>query len=70
MNKITRHGATRPPAATSPPSCTPTRIWQAREPGPLIITEGKGVYVQDDPESYIEGLAGLWCTSLASARSA
>src|SRR5216684_1999180 len=33
--------------------------------GPLIITGGKGIYVQDDTgKSYIEGLAGLWCTSL------
>ena len=33
--------------------------------GPLIITEGKGVHVYDDQgKRYIEGLAGLWCTSL------
>jgi 4-aminobutyrate--pyruvate transaminase len=33
--------------------------------GPLIITEGKGVRVYDeDGKDYIEGLAGLWCTSL------
>ncbi len=35
------------------------------EKGPLIITEGKGIYVYDDSgNEYIEGLAGLWCTSL------
>lgn len=33
--------------------------------GPLIITHGEGVYVFDDAgNKYIEGLAGLWCTSL------
>ena len=33
--------------------------------GPRIITGGEGVYVfDDDGNRYIEGLAGLWCTSL------
>jgi len=33
--------------------------------GPLIIDNGKGIYVYDDSgKEYIEGLAGLWCTSL------
>ena len=33
--------------------------------GPRIITGGDGVYViDDDGNRYIEGLAGLWCTSL------
>lgn len=33
--------------------------------GPLIITEGDGVFVRDDDgKSYLEGLAGLWCASL------
>ena len=33
--------------------------------GPLVITEGKGVFVKDNHgKEYIEGLAGLWCTSL------
>lgn len=32
--------------------------------GPLIIETGKGIYVYDDDgKEYIEGLAGLWCTS-------
>lgn len=35
------------------------------EIGPRIITGGEGVYVvDDDGNRYIEGLAGLWCTSL------
>ena len=33
--------------------------------GPLILTGGKGIHVFDENgKSYIEGLAGLWCTSL------
>ena len=35
------------------------------ETGPLVITHGKGIYVYDERgKEYIEGLAGLWCTSL------
>src|SRR5579862_1348944 len=33
--------------------------------GPLVITEGHGVFVRDENgKSYLEGLAGLWCASL------
>ena len=33
--------------------------------GPLVITEGHGVYVRDENgKEYLEGLAGLWCASL------
>ena len=33
--------------------------------GPLTITKGEGIYVFDDAgNKYIEGLSGLWCTSL------
>lgn len=33
--------------------------------GPLVISEGDGVFVKDENgKSYIEGLAGLWCVSL------
>src|SRR5262244_1679964 len=36
-----------------------------RETGPLIIERAHGVYVYDtDGKSYIEGMAGLWCTAL------
>jgi len=36
-----------------------------RETGPLVIERGHGVYVYDtDGKAYIEGMAGLWCTSL------
>ena len=33
--------------------------------GPLVITQGDGVYVWDDKgNQYLERLAGLWCVSL------
>jgi 4-aminobutyrate---pyruvate transaminase len=33
--------------------------------GPLVITEGHGVFVRDENgKEYLEGLAGLWCASL------
>jgi len=33
--------------------------------GPLILEEGKGIYVKDiEGNEYIEGMAGLWCTAL------
>jgi 4-aminobutyrate--pyruvate transaminase len=33
--------------------------------GPLTITRGNGIYVYDESDKeYIEGVAGLWCTSL------
>jgi 4-aminobutyrate---pyruvate transaminase len=33
--------------------------------GPLVITEGDGVFVHgEDGKKYLEGLAGLWCVSL------
>lgn len=42
-----------------------TNLAAHRETGPLILDEGKGIYVRDERgKEYIEGLAGLWCTSL------
>src|SRR5438552_3176009 len=42
-----------------------TNLMKLRETGPLVIERGKGVRVFDDlGKDYIEGLAGLWCTSL------
>jgi len=36
-----------------------------QETGPLILTEGKGVWVHDDAgKAYLEGMAGLWCVAL------
>jgi 4-aminobutyrate--pyruvate transaminase len=33
--------------------------------GPLVITDGDGVFVRDeDGKTYLEGLSGLWCVSL------
>lgn len=42
-----------------------TNLATHRETGPLILERGKGIRVWDtDGKEYIEGLAGLWCTSL------
>jgi len=41
-----------------------TNLATHEKTGPLIIETGKGIYVYDDSgKEYIEGLAGLWCTS-------
>src|ERR1700680_4584525 len=33
--------------------------------GPMVITEGSGVFVRDENgKEYLEALAGLWCVSL------
>ena len=48
-----------------------TNLAKHRETGPLIITRGKGIYVYDeDGKAYIEGMAGLWCTSLGFGEEA
>lgn len=42
-----------------------TNLEQHNIIGPRIITKGEGVYVYDDAgQRYLEGMAGLWCTSL------
>ncbi len=42
-----------------------TNLAVHREVGPLVLERGKGVYVYDvSGKDYIEGMAGLWCTSL------
>src|SRR3954465_15683842 len=42
-----------------------TNLRQHERQGPLVITGGEGVFVQDDDgKRYLEGLAGLWCTGL------
>jgi 4-aminobutyrate---pyruvate transaminase len=42
-----------------------THLRRHLETGPLVIVRGEGVRVFDDTgKSYIEGMAGLWCTSL------
>jgi len=66
MNKITpprgNSAASRDIASVLHPY---THLRKHEGQGPLIITSGKGIYVQDDTgKSYIEGLAGLWCASL------
>lgn len=42
-----------------------TNLATHREVGPLVLESGKGVFVYDTAgKEYIEGMAGLWCTSL------
>ncbi|MCW5699443.1 MAG: aspartate aminotransferase family protein [Rhodospirillales bacterium] len=42
-----------------------THLRRHLETGPLVIVRGDGVRVYDETgKGYIEGLAGLWCTSL------
>jgi len=42
-----------------------TNLATHRQTGPLILESGKGIYVYDSSgKEYIEGMAGLWCTSL------
>lgn len=42
-----------------------TNLATHREVGPLVLQRAKGIYVYDSMgKPYIEGLAGLWCTSL------
>jgi 4-aminobutyrate--pyruvate transaminase len=42
-----------------------TNLAAHRESGPVVIERGEGVYVWDaDGRKLIEGLSGLWCTSL------
>ncbi|WP_373504990.1 aminotransferase [Aestuariivirga sp.] len=42
-----------------------TNLARHREVGPLILNEGRGIYLYDDKgKRYLEGMAGLWCTAL------
>ena len=42
-----------------------TNLRKHESEGPLVITGGRGIYVQDESgREYIEALAGLWCASL------
>ena len=42
-----------------------TNLLTHRSVGPLVLERGEGIYVVDTSgKRYIEGLAGLWCTSL------
>lgn len=42
-----------------------TNLAAHRDSGPMVLERGKGVMVWDNTgKSYIEGMAGLWCTAL------
>jgi 4-aminobutyrate--pyruvate transaminase len=48
-----------------------TNLEAFRMTGPLTIERGQGIYVFDsEGRSYIEGLAGLWCTALGYGEEA
>ncbi|MBA3520502.1 MAG: aminotransferase class III-fold pyridoxal phosphate-dependent enzyme, partial [Rhizobiales bacterium] len=37
--------------------------------GPMVITEGEGVWLKDDKgDSYIDSMAGLWCVNVGYGR--
>ncbi len=41
-----------------------TNLAQHAESGPHLVEQGRGIFIYDDSgKEYIEGLAGLWCTS-------
>ena len=42
-----------------------TNLKTHEETGPMVVSRGDGIFVQDDEGNrYIEGLSGLWCTAL------
>ena len=42
-----------------------TNLRQHQRQGPLVVTEGHGVYVKDESgRQYIEAMSGLWCAAL------
>jgi hypothetical protein len=42
-----------------------TNLASIRNTGPLVIDRGQGVFLYDsNGKSYIDGMAGLWCTAL------
>ncbi len=42
-----------------------TNLERHKTVGPQVMAKGKGIWVYDEEgKSYIEGMAGLWCTSL------
>ncbi|MBZ0217302.1 MAG: aminotransferase class III-fold pyridoxal phosphate-dependent enzyme, partial [Fimbriimonadaceae bacterium] len=44
-----------------------TNLAAHRETGPVVMERGEGIYLWDDKgNKLIEGLAGLWCTSLGN----
>ncbi len=56
------HSASRDIASSIHPY---TNLKTHETEGPLVITEGDGVFVRDeDGKTYLEGLSGLWCVSL------
>lgn len=47
-----------------------TNLKTHEKDGPLVVARGEGIYIYDDGgRQYLEGLAGLWCTSLGFSES-
>ncbi|MFC7049476.1 aminotransferase [Emcibacter nanhaiensis] len=47
-----------------------TNLFEHRENGALVIERGQGIHVYDvQGKEYIEGMAGLWCTSFGFSES-
>ena len=45
-----------------------TDMSKLNQDGPLMVVRGEGIYVYDEEDNqYIDGLAGLWCSSLGYA---
>ena len=59
-----RHASPLP--ATSPPTCIPSPTLAHPEVGPLVITRGDGIFVEDD-----HGAGATWraCPGCGAARS-
>jgi 4-aminobutyrate--pyruvate transaminase len=48
-----------------------TNLAALRSQSPLVLTRGQGIHVWDDHgRQYIEGMAGLWCTTLGYGEEA
>ena len=48
-----------------------TNLSEFEQTGPLVLSHGKGIYVYDEHgREYIEGLSGLWNTSLGFGEEA
>jgi len=59
---MSRESARRDIATTIHPY---TNLKQHEVEGPMVITQGEGVFVRDENgKTYLEGMAGLWCASL------
>ena len=46
-----------------------TNLAQHQQQGPVVLESAEGVYIRDGHgKQYLEGMAGLWCTSIGYGR--